>query len=698
MGAKKDMSAQPIQHHATVRVLIAADSENSAYALDSALRDAGIATKLSISDDLAHIGQLLTDGDTDIAILSEKVAGLDTTLPRFRANAPNTPLLLLTNAQESSWTVRHALNLGATDAIPSDQLEHLAMVVRRELKHVCQQHYNSQLRRALKEAEERCQLLLQESNDAIAYVHEGMHIHANEGYLRLFGYADLDDLSAASLVDLLDADSVDALKSALKQIRSGADEVSLAFRARNDSGSEFARTMKLTNSQYDGEACLQVTVEAREPAADVPTPAAPTPSVGGVEQELGLSGFVRAAETLFSSTSEESYVLCIGLDHFGQSLDAYGLLGGESIARTVWQHVQSRAEEFPIARINAHQFAMAVTTASWDRVNQLADQIRTSVCALSLDIQDRTLNPSVSITGALFNPERGVAPCLDDAFDQQRRLLEEEAANCTAISSPFHNEEDGTDDARVVLREITHAIENKMFVLLFQPIISLRGDADEHYEVFLRMLNEEGEQVEPARFLQTAIENNVAGKIDRWVILQAIKMLSVHRAKGNTTRLTINVSANSIIDPDFPEWLSVAIKAARLPSDAVIFQITEKDATSYLRQSREFVERLRKMHYRASLSRFGLIQEPMETLRHILVDMVKLDGSYIDGIDDSEAPRQVMVETINRLQSFGKLTVVPMVENASTLSTLWQAGANYIQGQYLQGPTTDMDYDFSTDE
>ena len=56
------------------------------------------------------------------------------------------------------------------------------------------------------------------------------------------------------------------------------------------------------------------------------------------------------------------------------------------------------------------------------------------------------------------------------------------------------------------------------------------------------------------------------------------------------------------------------------------------------------------------------------------------------------------METLNRLQGAGKLTVVPMVENAGTLSMLWQAGVNYIQGHYLQEPMTEMDYDFSTEE
>ncbi|MEM1435905.1 MAG: EAL domain-containing protein, partial [Pseudomonadota bacterium] len=280
-------------------------------------------------------------------------------------------------------------------------------------------------------------------------------------------------------------------------------------------------------------------------------------------------------------------------------------------------------------------------------------------------------------------------------YTQQRAEDEESWPNNSVQLQTRNTPTQQDDEATRVLKLINEAIEKQKFLLLFQPIISLRGDSDEHYEVFLRMLDRNGEQMVPKQFLQTAIENNVAGKIDRWVILQSIKMLSVHRAKGHGTRLTINISANSVADPEFQQWLGVAIKAARLPSDAVIFQITESDANTYLRQSRAFVEGLKKLHCRSSLSRFGLADNPFETLDHLAVDMVKVDGQLVQ---DSEEDNTHLNNVIRKLQSLGKLTVVPMVENAGMLSMLWQAGANYIQGHYLQEPVAEMSYDFSTDE
>ena len=80
------------------------------------------------------------------------------------------------------------------------------------------------------------------------------------------------------------------------------------------------------------------------------------------------------------------------------------------------------------------------------------------------------------------------------------------------------------------------------------------------------------------------------------------------------------------------------------------------------------------------------------------MDFVKLDGELIEALDNDPSRKDEVAEMVRELQNQGKLTIVPMVESASLLSTLWQAGVNYIQGHYLQEPSTNMDYDFSTDD
>jgi len=76
------------------------------------------------------------------------------------------------------------------------------------------------------------------------------------------------------------------------------------------------------------------------------------------------------------------------------------------------------------------------------------------------------------------------------------------------------------------------------------------------------------------------------------------------------------------------------------------------------------------------------------------VDYVKIDGSFTEEIQNKSEAKDEVTEMVKNLQSAGKLTIVPLVENAGVLATLWQAGVNYIQGYYLQAPVPEMNYDF----
>ncbi|MEM7100569.1 MAG: EAL domain-containing protein [Pseudomonadota bacterium] len=682
---------EPLTQLDTTRLLIAEHSENTAHELDSCLRDAGIPTRLRVSDDLTDILNQIVEGDTDIALLTDKLEGVEQLIPKIKDQAPHTPVILLTDNPEPAAVVE-ALGLGASDVVSKQASEQLALVVKRELSHVSNRKNFSHLRRALKEAEQRCQLLLQTSEAAIAYVHEGMHIHANDQYLRLFGYIDTNEIIGVSLVDIIHSDSAEDLKTALKTLRTQEDSDNLELDAKIQGDDENEVNIRLARAEYEGESCLQITLRTRTAESQPAIPSTPA------AEQLELPGFLKSAESFFSNCDGYAYVLVAQIDQISALQSAYGLAGSETICRRVWHELWEVAEDYPVTRLSNNQFAFAVIAESYTHVKEIAESYREAINNFIFEVQDKTIRPTISVSGALVDSTKGVNATLDEAFSNLLAVAERDSANTVDIPNALSAASEMVDDAKIILRQITDAIENKQFVILFQPIISLRGDSDEHYEVFLRMTNDEGEQIEPAKFLQTAIDNNVAGKIDRWVLLQAIKTLGAHRAQGHATRMTINLTANSVLDTEFLQWLSVAIKAARLPSDAVIFQITEHDASTYLRQTREFIEGLRKMHCRASMSRFGINPESFETLRHIPVDMVKIDGGCVADIETDDGARSKLIETIKQLQSNGKLTVVPMVENAGVLSTLWQAGANYIQGHYLQEPSSEMDYDFSTED
>jgi EAL domain-containing protein (putative c-di-GMP-specific phosphodiesterase class I)/GGDEF domain-containing protein len=419
---------------------------------------------------------------------------------------------------------------------------------------------------------------------------------------------------------------------------------------------------------------------------------------------LTLPEFLKASEAVAADYEEKFVSVFVAqVDGYDDLQRTFGLAGVDDACRKIEAALLERVNA-PFVQITPSQWAVLVCEQTREDAIATVDGHRAAVEQMMFEIREKTVRPSCTFGGAILNPDGfdSTAAALEDTLDRAistlRSTLESSDGNTVILPAFETADQEYDDEANRVLALITEAIEKQSFTLLFQPIISLRGDSDEHYEVFLRMNDREGNEMAPGEFLRTAIDKNVAGKIDRWVILQSIKMLSQHRANGHNTRLTVNLTSNSIVDPEFIQWLGVAIKAARMPSDAVIFQITELDAYHYVRQTREFVEGLKQLHCSSSLSCFGLSDEPFEVLSHIPVDFVKLDGKLIEALEKDPSQRDKVADLVRDLQNQGKLTIVPMVESASLLSTLWQAGVNYIQGHYLQEPSTSMDYDFSTDD
>ena len=178
------------------------------------------------------------------------------------------------------------------------------------------------------------------------------------------------------------------------------------------------------------------------------------------------------------------------------------------------------------------------------------------------------------------------------------------------------------------------------------------------------------------------------------MILQTIKQLASHRASGHDTRLFLNLTAETVQDKTFTPWLSVALKAARLPGDALVFQIREGDANNFMKQAKEFTKAAHQLHSKVSISEFGGALDPFNTLKHIEADYVRLDASFTEELDKGDAGKEQLKEMVKSLQNSGRLTIIPEVQHANVLSLLWQAGVNFVQGNYLQAPTPAMNFDF----
>jgi len=123
-------------------------------------------------------------------------------------------------------------------------------------------------------------------------------------------------------------------------------------------------------------------------------------------------------------------------------------------------------------------------------------------------------------------------------------------------------------------------------------------------------------------------------------------------------------------------------------------QLRETDAIAFLKQACELSSSLQKLGCEVALVQYGCAVNPANTLKHLPVDYVKLDGSFTADMDGIEAPEE-LVQMLENLHQQEIRTIIPMVDSAATLAALWQTGTHYVQGYYFQQPSAQMVYDFS---
>src|SRR5690606_13234516 len=171
-------------------------------------------------------------------------------------------------AEPDTETLIEALRSGMKDAIPVDSDALLTLVAQRELTSLAARRHQRIAEQSLREAEKRCQLLLDSSVDAIAYVHDGMHIYANRSYARPFGYDDVDDLAAEPMVGLIAAKDQAVFKDFLRHYISRGDQHRMRCSGGDVDGMEFPIMLTLAPASDANAPCTHLVRRAETASAE----------------------------------------------------------------------------------------------------------------------------------------------------------------------------------------------------------------------------------------------------------------------------------------------------------------------------------------------------------------------------------------------------------------------------------------------
>ena len=398
-----------------------------------------------------------------------------------------------------------------------------------------------------------------------------------------------------------------------------------------------------------------------------------------------------ALDQLRGAAEGSHALLYIDLDQFKVVNDTFGHTAGDELLRQLSELIQSSIRSSDLlARLGGDEFAILLERCNEQRAVEVAEAIRGSIEGYRFEWQDSFTTVRCSIGVVMVNAEsEGVASVMSSAD-----------VACYSAKDMGRNQVHLYKDSDASLRHeemkwvsrITSAVEDHRFELYFQPIIginSVNGEGRGHYELLLRMRDENNELVAPDQFIPAAERYNLMSTLDRWVIHKALSELADRSSDGDAQyTIAINLSGTSLSEDRFLEYVINELEAQKLPKGAICFEITETAAISNLARVVHFMQALKKLGCKFSLDDFGSGLSSFTYLKNLPVDYLKIDGQFIRNVADDTVDES-MVRAISEVgHAMGIETIAERVETRQVLEKLGSLGVEFAQGYYIARPAS----------
>ncbi|HVF33763.1 MAG TPA: GGDEF domain-containing protein, partial [Candidatus Saccharimonadia bacterium] len=245
------------------------------------------------------------------------------------------------------------------------------------------------------------------------------------------------------------------------------------------------------------------------------------------------------------------------------------------------------------------------------------------------------------------------------------------------------------DPRETLLREIRHALHHDGFHLLFQPVVSLKGESEEKFQVLLRLRSPDGREHAAAEILPLVAGARLSDEVDRWVLSRCIATLSERDRLDRPVRLFVNQSIEAVLDPSRARWIAEQLAARHTEGERLVLEFRFGDVRAHLKPSAAFFESVRELGVRISLSAFDSDAASIQALSYLKIDYVKPAARYL--VSSELAALKQLIEFA---KSQGLLVLAPQIEDARTAAALWNTGIDYVQGNFVQQASTGLDFDF----
>jgi diguanylate cyclase (GGDEF)-like protein/PAS domain S-box-containing protein len=387
-------------------------------------------------------------------------------------------------------------------------------------------------------------------------------------------------------------------------------------------------------------------------------------------------------------------VMFLDLDQFKLVNDTSGHAAGDELLRHICALLQQGIREGDtLARLGGDEFGILLEHCPPEAAEKIAEGLRQTVETLHFVWKGRPFVTTVSIGLVHVSTTPTTLEASLRAADMACYMAKEKGRNRVQVYHDNDSELSTRFGEMAWIQRLHMALEDNRFCLYSQEIASLSRDPENnhgHVEILLRLRDESGRMILPDSFIPAAERYGMMTTLDRWVVQNVFKIiadcLNDDHATGPLAVCAINLSGTSIGDDAFLEYLRQQFQIYAIPPELICFEITETSAIANLGSAIRFINELKSLGCRFSLDDFCAGMSSFAYLKHLPVDFLKIDGSFVKDMLDDPVNR-AMVEVINHIgHVMGKQTIAEFVESPQIEQALLEIGVDYAQGYVIERP------------
>jgi diguanylate cyclase (GGDEF)-like protein/PAS domain S-box-containing protein len=382
-------------------------------------------------------------------------------------------------------------------------------------------------------------------------------------------------------------------------------------------------------------------------------------------------------------------LLYFDLDEFKYINDTFGHRAGDAMLIRVAGEVGGQVRRNEIfARLGGDEFAILVPDITDEMLRVLAERLTRRIALVRFQFEGQSLRLTTSLGIALYPDHAENAEDLIARADTAMYQAKEAGKNAWRV---YRSDLDTS--LQMVSRlswndRILHAFENNLFDLQFQGIYSAAGRALSHFEVLVRMRDKDDPAafLMPGQFIPPAEKSGKILDLDRWVLREAIKMLSEVKSIPG---LAVNISGRSFGEPTLPQYIAEQLRQHDVSPRRLLVELTETSAVSDLHDAQRFIEALRQTGCGVSLDDFGTGFSSFAYLKYLQVDSVKIDGLFIRNLPNDYENQLFVRAIVSVARGLRRTTIAECVEDEETLEMLREFGVDWVQGYFFEKPRVD---------